>query len=356
MRPYRPCQTRHAVVPPYLLDRLANQGSPHVRACAATTLRLIGDDGSLRGAAQARAFAPQRRPDEGAGPRTRTAGDAGRRIHTADGGTGLPGTMVRDEGQAATGDAAADEAYDYLGATHALFAEVYGRNSLDDKGMALIATVHYGRHYDNAFWNGAQMVFGDGDGEVFNRFTIAMDIVGHELAHGVIDHEAALVYREQAGALNESLSDVFGILVKQYRLGQSVDQADWMIGAGLFTDAVRARGLRSMDAPGTAYDDPLLGRDPQPAHMRDLIHTEDDNGGVHLNSGIPNRAFYLAARALGGPAWESAGRIWYETLCDPRLGRDADFTAFALLTLQHAGAAGAQAAVRQAWRDVGVLP
>ncbi|AOB30570.1 peptidase M4 [Bordetella sp. H567] len=346
MRPHRPCLSRHAIVPPYLLDRLADQGSPHVRTCAATTLSLIGDDGTLRGAAQARAFAA--RPE--------AADGAGRRIHTAGGGTALPGELVRREGDPATEDPAADEAYDYLGATRALFAEVYGRDSLDGKGMALIGTVHYGRHYDNAFWNGTQMVFGDGDGEVFNRFTIAMDIVGHELAHGVIDYEAALVYRGQAGALNESISDVFGALVKQYRLGQTADQADWLIGVGLFTDAVRARGLRSMRAPGTAYDDPLLGRDPQPAHMRDFVQTEDDNGGVHLNSGIPNRAFYLVASALGGHAWEAAGRIWYDTLCDGALARDADFAAFASLTLEHAGGAGARDAVRRAWRDVGVLP
>lgn len=341
-----PPTPRHAVVPPYLLDRLARQGSPFVRACAAGTLGLEGDQAALRGAAQTRAFAPL--PQAAAG--------SGRHIHSAEGGTALPGRLVRGEGQPATGDAAADEAYDYLGATHALFSEVYGRNSIDGKDMALIGTVHYGRHYDNAFWNGAQMVFGDGDGEVFNRFTIAMDVVGHELSHGVIDYEAALVYRDQAGALNESIADVFGVLVKQYRLRQGADEADWLVGAGLFTEAVHARALRSMRAPGTAYDDPVLGRDPQPAHMRDFIDTEDDNGGVHLNSGIPNRAFYLAASALGGYAWEKAGRVWYDTLCDRALPRDADFAAFASLTLQHAGAAGAETAVREAWRGVGVLP
>ncbi|CAM3512162.1 Extracellular metalloprotease [Bordetella sputigena] len=346
MRPPCPYPSRHAVVPPYLLDRLARQGSPHVRACATATLTLSGDDGSVRGLAQASALAS----------RPRTTGDAARHIHTAAGGTSLPGQPVRGEGQPATGDAAADEAYDYVGATRALFAEVYGRDSLDGKGMALIGTVHYGQNYDNAFWNGAQMVFGDGDGEVFNRFTIAMDVVGHELSHGVIDYEAALVYREQAGALNESISDVFGVLVKQYRLGQTAGQADWLVGEGLFTDAIRAQGLRSMSAPGTAYDDPLLGRDPQPAHMRDFIRTEDDNGGVHLNSGIPNRAFYLAASELGGPAWDKAGRVWYDTLCDRKLARDADFAAFAALTLEHAGVLGARDAVRRAWRDVGVLP
>ncbi|ARP91366.1 peptidase M4 family protein [Bordetella genomosp. 9] len=339
---------RRGFVPPYLLDRLARQGSPEVRARASATLSLDGSPGMLRMTAQARAFAAE-------APERAQAG-AGRRIYTAAGGTSLPGTLLRSEGEAATGDVAADEAYSYLGATYALYAEVYDRDSIDGRGMALAGTVHYGREYDNAFWNGAQMVFGDGDGEIFNRFTIAPDIVGHELTHGVIDHEAALVYRGQAGALNESISDIFGTLVKQYQAGQTADQADWLIGAGLFRPGVQAQALRSMREPGTAYDDPVLGRDPQPAHMRDFVQTGEDNGGVHLNSGIPNRAFYLAASALGGHAWEKAGQVWYDTVCDAALPRDADFRAFAMLTLKHAQAAGARPAVHDAWREVGVLP
>ncbi len=118
--------------------------------------------------------------------------------------------------------------------------------------------------------------------------------------------------------------------------------------------------LRSMKAPGTAYDDPVLGRDPQPAHMKNFVVTTRDNGGVHINSGIPNRAFYLAATAIGGKAWEAAGRIWYETLRDPKLKADARFAAFARLTVATAGRlyqpAGAEAAaVSEAWKQVGVL-
>ncbi len=141
-------------------------------------------------------------------------------------------------------------------------------------------------------------------------------MVAHELAHGLIESEAALVYFNRSGALNESVSDVFGVLTKQHALGQTAAEADWLVGAELLTDKVNGVALRSMANPGTAYDDPLLGRDPQPAHMRDYIETRQDNGGVHLNSGIPNRAFYLAATALGGYAWEQAGRIWYDTICD----------------------------------------
>src|SRR5690606_10184478 len=157
--------------------------------------------------------------------------------------------------------------------------DVYGRNSIDDAGMTLVGSVHYGQDYDNAFWDGSQMVFGDGDGRIFNRFTVAQDVVAHELTHGVIDSEGGLTYMAQSGALNESLSDVFGSLVKQFHLHQSADQADWLIGAGLFLPSVQARGLRSMAEPGSAFDDPVLGKDPQPGHMRDYVDTSEDRGG-----------------------------------------------------------------------------
>jgi Zn-dependent metalloprotease len=266
---------------------------------------------------------------------------------------------LRTEGAKPSGDAAADEAYDGLGATFDLYWNVFQRNSLDDNGLDLTATVHYERDYDNAFWNGAQMVFGDGDGRFFNRFTIAVDVIGHELTHGVTQFTAALEYHDQPGALNESISDVFGSLVKQYTSEpkQTVADADWLIGAGLFTQAVRGVALRSMKAPGTAYDDPKLGKDPQPASMQGYVEGTADSGGVHINSGIPNRAFYLAAAALGDFAWERAGRIWYETLLDRRLGSKPQFADFAALTATTAERLFGEAerkAVVDAWSTVGV--
>ncbi|WP_250546544.1 M4 family metallopeptidase, partial [Leclercia sp. Colony189] len=270
----------------------------------------------------------------------------------------LPGTQVRYEGQRSNGDVAVDEAYDYLGITHDFFWKNYQRDSLDNKGLILTGTVHYGREYQNAFWNGQQMVFGDGDGEIFNRFTIAIDVVAHELSHGVTETEAGLIYFEQSGALNESLSDVFGALVKQYHLKQTADKADWLIGEGLLAEGVNGKALRSMSEPGSAYDDPLLGKDPQPGHMDDFIKTREDNGGVHLNSGIPNRAFYLAATAIGGYAWEKAGYAWYDTVCDRNLAQDADFAAFARLTIYHGekrAGGDVAAAIEQAWKSTGVL-
>jgi len=338
------------VIPSYMLDRLTHHANPRVRQRALSTLRIEQQSRRLRGGQAAGAARAPAAP-------TSPPGQVNRAVHNAANGTDLPGQLVRAEGRPPSGDVAVDEAYEHLGATYNLFWQVYRRHSIDNAGLPLVSTVHYGDEYDNAFWNGTQMVFGDGDGEVFNRFTVAVDIVGHELCHGVIDHEAALRYQGQSGALNESLSDVFGSLVKQHRAGQTADQADWLIGAGLFTAAVNARALRSMAQPGSAYDDPALGKDPQPGHMQDYVDTTDDNGGVHINSGIPNRAFYLAATALGGPAWQRAGRVWYDTLRDKRLSAQADFASFATLTVETASAdAATQQAVREAWRQVGVLP
>jgi hypothetical protein len=203
------------------------------------------------------------------------------------------------------------------------------------------------------------MVFGDGDGTYFNRFTISIDVMGHELTHGVTAHQANLVYHDQPGALNESISDCFGSMVKQYAHTprQTSAQADWLIGAGLFTSRVTGVALRSMKAPGTAYNDKVLGKDPQPDHMSKYVVTSSDNGGVHINSGIPNKAFYLASVALGGYAWEKAGWIWYTTLCDPRLSPSAQFQDFANLTADNAGRLFGdveQQAVVNAWKQVGI--
>ena len=345
---------RHSIVPPYLLAELARRADTDLAARAHEALLLDDTHRRRRAALGVRVSPPSTRPDDGTGPR--------RTISDAHGTTTLPGQTVRTEGAQPVTDPAVDEAYDGLGATWSLFHDVYGRDSLDNAGLALDATVHYGQAYDNAFWDGARMVFGDGDGRVFTRFTVAVDVIGHELTHGVTEKTAALTYQGQSGALNESLSDVFGSLVKQRSLGQTATEADWLIGAGLFLPAIHGVALRSMKAPGTAYDDPLLGRDPQPATMAGYVHTTDDNGGVHTNSGIPNHAFYLAATSLAATAiaahaWDGAGQVWYDVLTGGALPEDADFATFAKLTVQAASALlGAQAAraIQDAWSQVGV--
>ena len=250
------------------------------------------------------------------------------------------------------------EAYEYSGDTYKFYKDIFDRNSIDAKGMRLDSSVHYGEDYNNAFWNGTQMVYGDGDGEIFDRFTKCLEVIGHELTHGVTQYEAALEYEGQAGALNESFSDVFGSLVKQYVLKQTVDKADWLIGAGLFARKVKGVALRSMEEPGTAYDDPTIGKDPQPGHMKNFVKTTSDNGGVHINSGIPNRAFYLAAQEIGGYAWEKTGKIWYLTLID-RLREQSDFEDAANFTFDVAGSlfgkgSREQKVVYNAWNKVGI--
>ena len=239
---------------------------------------------------------------------------------------------------------------------HAFWHDVFGRDSIDGRGMHLIGSVHYRNEYDNAFWDGAQMVYGDGDGIVIAGYTTSIDITGHELAHGMLHSEWDLVYRGETGALTESLADVFGSLVKQHAAGQTVDEADWLIGSQLFTENVAAMGLRSLRTPGYAYDDPALGgRDPQVAHMRDYVHLRRDDGGVHLNSGIPNHAFYRFAHALGGHAWDRAGHVWYDAVRSGLPPR-CDFATFADATRAAARRHGAKAtaALRDAWAAVGV--
>ena len=229
--------------------------------------------------------------------------------------------------------------------------------------MEIWSTVHYGAEYNNAFWNGREMVYGDGDGVLFRSPTRSLSVIGHELSHGVVQFSGGLVYRDQSGALNESLADVFGSLVVQYRHSQEAHEADWRIGEGVLGADVQgfdgaAPALRSLAAPGTAYADELLGRDPQPWHMDGYAHTTSDHGGVHVNSGIPNHAFYLLARDLGGPAWEKAGHVWYDALQeldDPH----ATFSTFAdrsvAMATRRFGAGSLEVAfTRRAWKRVGV--
>ena len=333
------------IVPPHILVHLAKNGTERQKNAALHNLHVTGQ---FRGQRQAMLAVFGAIPT---GTERRTIYDAG----TAE---QLPGKLVRGEGDKPSKDVSVNEAYDGSGATYDFYSEVFKRNSIDDRGLRLDSTVHYGVKYDNAFWNGQQMIYGDGDGELFNRFTISLDVIGHELTHGVTQYEASLEYHDEPGALNESMSDVFGSMVKQYAKKQKVKDADWLIGAGLLAPGVKGVALRSMKAPGTAYDDPKLGKDPQPDSMKGYVKGPEDNGGVHVNSGIPNRAFYLAAMALSpdGHAWDKAGPIWYEVLCN-RLRPDSGFADCAQLTIQVAkdmyGAQG-KSALQKAWKTVGL--
>ncbi|MGZ4446964.1 MAG: protealysin inhibitor emfourin [Nocardioides sp.] len=328
-------------VPPYLLEQLAASSPEAADHCHAT----LAVDARLRSARVARPPGP-------AAPRAGAVAAPAWTVHTAAGGSTLPGARVRAAGEPESGDPAVDEAATGITGALALFAEVYGRASYDGHGAPVSLSVHYERDYDNAFWDGTQLVFGDGDGKVFGRFTKPVDVLGHELTHAVTEHTAGLEYAGQSGALNESMSDVFASCLKQRLLGQTALEADWLIGEGIFVPGIRARGLRDMAAPGTAYDDPALGKDPQAGDMSGYVETTDDNGGVHLNSGIPNHAFQLAAVAVGGHAWDGAGAIWYAALTGPLVGARTDFAGFAAACVSAAGEHAE--AVRDAWAQVGV--
>jgi Zn-dependent metalloprotease len=338
------------IVPPHVLDKLARAGDPAIAQSAARTLEHDALQRTRRRITTVRGLVPSA---------TETASDKpNRTIYDAENQETLPGKKVHSEKDKPSKDATVNRAHAGLGATFELYLKAYGRRSIDNKGLPLNATVHYGEKYGNAFWDGERMVFGDGDGDLFLDFTLPVDVIGHELTHGVTQYTANLEYFNQSGALNESLSDVFGSLIKQYSLGQTAEEADWLIGKGLLGPNVTGVALRSMKEPGTAYDDDVLGKDPQPGKMEDYVKTGQDNGGVHINSGIPNRAFYLVATALGGNAWERAGQIWYDVLTGGELTKTAEFTEFARLTAAAArsryGEGAEIDALLKAWSQVGV--
>lgn len=339
------------IVPPYMLRVLALRGDPATADMARTLLR---HDEQLREERAAWASLPPAL--QGIAPDPDLC-CPDRRIHDGEFRAALPGRLVRSEGDPPSGIRDADMAYDSAGQVFAMFAEEYGRNSLDGRGMPLVATVQHRRNYNNAFWDGQQMAYGTGDGKIFRTF-LQLSVIAHEMTHGVIQHSGGLIYENQSGALNEHVADVFGALAEQRVLGQTAHQADWLIGRGILGAGINGVALRSMKAPGTAYADDLLGTDPQPWHMDQFNTTTDDNGGVHINSGIPNHAFYLFCSYLGGNAWELPGRIWYRTLQDLN-NPMASFSDFADQTLRSAAAlagAGSQQALllRRAWKLVGI--
>lgn len=342
------------IIPPYITDELVKSADPQKRSRAVAQIRTAARMRAFREAAQAMptlmaVLSPNKRKF--------------RQVFDAKQSDQLPGKLVRSEGQAKVGDVAVNEAYDGAGETYDFYDQVFQRNSLDDAGMTLISSVHVAEvddtgqlgPMDNAFWNGEQMAYGDGDGVVFRRFTRSLDVIGHELTHGVTSFTSNLRSFAQSGALNEHFSDVFGILVRQRKNGETAAKANWVVGAEVLVPAPTRRGIRDMENPGTAFThDPDLGTDPQPSHMSKIFTGPRDRQGVHINCGIPNRAFVLAAKAIGGKAWEVTGRIWFDTLL--QLNTNSQFIDCAKLTVQIATTHGAAAkkAVKDAWKKVGI--
>lgn len=234
----------------------------------------------------------------------------------------------------------------------------YQYNSIDGEGKAITSTVHYGKNYENAFWNGDQMVYGDGS-SLFEAFVSYPDVVGHELTHGITGDR--LAYDGESGAVNEHFSDVMGYLIYMYINHLTTEEAEWVFAKGILHYGGNSYPLRSFKEPGAAYNIPGLGKDLQPAKYSDLYKGSNDNGGVHINSGIPNHAFYLFAMALGGNPWEKAGLIWFTTMMRPgAFSIHASMREFAEATLKTSATLFPEEptmteALIRAWREVEVI-
>ncbi|TCL76150.1 M4 family metallopeptidase [Rhizobium sp. BK251] len=272
-------------------------------------------------------------------------------VFDCKGTTSLPGNPVSNPKSSA--DQTARRAFEVTKDVARFYAKCFGRNSVDGKGMSLLSSIHYGVKYNNAFWDGSQMTYGDGDGRIFIDFTGSDDVIAHELTHGVTQFTAALKYTNEPGGLNESISDVFGTIFRQWRAKQEVDAADWLIGAEILGPAARTKGfrcLRDLSDPGGKH---CLS--PQPAHYSQYKPGSDP----HDSSGIPNHAFYLAAKGIGGRSWTTAGKIWYAALTSPKATKGMSFSKFATLTRQAAktlssGSSDVYNAVDDAWTQVGL--
>ncbi len=338
-------------VPPYVQSSLADNAD----GAAGDQFQIDLSDAARqrRGSAIERAAA-----EEGPGLAPAPSGTSRREVYDSATTTNQRVTLVRFEGSPETKDVEVMNAYDNAGVVRAYFKQELNRNSIDNRGLDLVLNVHYGVKFNNAFWDGDEMTFGDGDGVIFSGFARSLDVVAHELAHGVTQFTSGLIYQNESGALNEHFSDVFGTAITQWSNGEGPADADWLIGDEIMGPDLYGEALRSMRHPGTAYDNPILGKDPQPAHYKDRYTGTGDNGGVHINSGIPNRAFYLTATGLGDTL--VAARIWYHALhfLKPKatFAQAAVQVAESARILVKAGVVhkGATQIVRGAWRAVGV--
>ena len=353
-------QSRHKAccqfVPPYVIDKLIQARPANIRITAQTTAHQSTDNRASRLVRErtrhhlAGSVSLDRGMSEAAGEPAREVFDCRQQWEKRV-------RIARRENTGPSGDVDVDSAYCFAGAALEFLKNEFGRNSIDDQGMDVSLNVHFGVNYMNAFWDGEEMVFGDGD--IFVGFARSPDVMAHELGHGVTQFTANLRYFGQSGALNEHFSDVLGTVVTQFYHGETARSADWLIGDEVMGPNLRGQALRSMRSPGTAYDNPLMGTDPQPAHMDHYYDGLADNQGVHINSGIPNRAFYLVATELDDTF--AAGRLWYRAL--QRLTPRANFAVAAEILVNTAQRmtsegnlpAGSAQIVSAAFSEVGIL-
>jgi Zn-dependent metalloprotease len=242
---------------------------------------------------------------------------------------------------------------DNMSTVYDFWHENFKRESFDAQSAVIKYYGNYGKDYDNAFWDGENLVFGLGDPSFFHPFGNFIDIQAHELGHAILQYEADFIYDGMSGALNEHVADVFGICVKHWTEGKEAGQASWLLGEGLWVNK-KYKALRSMSAPGTAYPD-----DDQPEHMSNFYNGREDNGGVHINSGIPNKVFYHVATRLGDNSWDKPLKIWYQTIKDQRVtNKNTSFGQFAIGTYKVAKKKFGESVadtVRDSWKLVGLI-
>ena len=236
-----------------------------------------------------------------------TPGTSARRVFDSQNTGSTRLKIIREEGAMSIMDTDANAAYDNGGLVRDYFKTVLGWNSINDDGLDLIFNVHYMVKYNNAFWDGEQMTFGDGDGVNFQNFVRALDVTAHELTHGIVQYTANLEYKGQSGALNEHFADVFGTAIKQWAAKETEKTANWLIGEICTMGKYKGKAVRSMKAP----TDTAVVLSAQPDNMSKFFKGTADNGGVHINSGIPNKAFYLVSMDIGT---QKAAKLWFETL------------------------------------------
>ena len=337
------------IVPQDVLRRLAEDRSldSAQRKAFADTAKIDIEFRKLR----AQAARLSRAAEAIAGPAAREAAPPTISIYTCNHTQTLPGTPINNPGGST--DPTAKRVYLETVALAEFYQTVFGRNSIDGAGMALISSIHYGVKYNNAFWNGSQMTYGDGDGAIFVDFSAGNDVIGHELTHGVTQHTLKLGYSGDAGGLNESISDCFGSMFRQWQAGQTAGQADWFIGKDIMGPAAIAKGLiclRDMANPAAAH---CLA--PQPTQYSQITPGMDP----HYSSGPPNLAFCVACKAAGGKSWETVGQVWYRSLTGFGPSPNLKMKAFAnrtraVVAQLYPGNAALAAAVDGGWKHVGL--
>ncbi|QWX85231.1 M4 family metallopeptidase [Cellulophaga sp. HaHaR_3_176] len=294
--------TKHQchIVPQHILEALSKRGNNNCKRTLNDTRRILEKRNIVLNSLL---------------QQTSISGKGDRLIYDSESSFQQRVTLARSEGDENSTDDIVNNAFETSGFVRDYFKNTFNLDSINGEGMDIISNVHYGTQYNNAYWDGDEMTYGDGDGVDFKDFASAIDVVAHELTHGITQFYANLEYQGQSGALNEHFSDVFATIIKQKYLNQTLEEADWLIGDQIVTESFPGVALRSMVAPGTAND-----FDSQPDHMTNYYAGLDDNQGVHINSGIPNKAFYLCCQTIG---IDAGALIWFETL--KLLWRTANF-------------------------------